>query len=110
VLPRLGCQRPSERSAREPSSASVFFQPAPEEKKAEHGTESYQINDWKSCCKLLILRSARVMARNRIDHAQATGLADHLLHAFRFLFELKDPHAEFPGIGGFSAQSEPPGG
>jgi hypothetical protein len=24
--------------------------------------ESYQINDWKSCCKLLIVRSARVMA------------------------------------------------
>jgi hypothetical protein len=24
----------------------------------------YQINDWKYCCKLLILRSARVLARD----------------------------------------------
>jgi hypothetical protein len=32
----------------------------PEKKQAEHGTELYQINDWKYCCKLLILRSARV--------------------------------------------------
>ncbi len=32
---------------------------------AEHGAESYQINDWKSCCKFLILRSARVMARDK---------------------------------------------
>ena len=36
----------------------------PEEKEAEHGTELYQINDWKYCCKLLILRSARVLARD----------------------------------------------
>jgi hypothetical protein len=26
--------------------------------------ELYQINDWKYCCKLLILRSARVLARD----------------------------------------------
>jgi hypothetical protein len=37
----------------------------PEKKQAEHGTELYQINDWKYCCKLLILRSARVLARDR---------------------------------------------
>ena len=37
----------------------------PEENEAEHGTELYQINDWKYCCKLLILRSARVLARDR---------------------------------------------
>jgi hypothetical protein len=24
----------------------------PEKKQAEHGTELYQINDWKYCCKL----------------------------------------------------------
>ena len=36
----------------------------PEEKKAEHGTELYQINDWKYCCKLLILRSAIILARD----------------------------------------------
>jgi hypothetical protein len=33
-------------------------------KQAEHGTESYQINDWKCCCKLLILQSVRVLARD----------------------------------------------
>jgi hypothetical protein len=37
----------------------------PEENEAEHGTELYQINDWKYYCKLLILRSARVLARDR---------------------------------------------
>jgi hypothetical protein len=31
----------------------------PEEKQAEHGKELYQINDWKYCCKLLILQPAR---------------------------------------------------
>ena len=30
----------------------------PEKNEAEHGTELYQINDWKYCCKLLIVRSA----------------------------------------------------
>ena len=38
----------------------------PDENQAEHGTESYQINDWKSCCKLLILQSAGAMARDNI--------------------------------------------
>ena len=38
----------------------------PEKKQAEHGTELYQINDWKYCWKLLILRSARVLARDRV--------------------------------------------
>jgi hypothetical protein len=38
----------------------------PEEKQAEHSTELYQINDWKYCCKLLILRSARVLASDRM--------------------------------------------
>ena len=38
----------------------------PEEQKAEYGTELYQINDWKYCCKLLILRSAIILARDRI--------------------------------------------
>ena len=38
----------------------------PEKKEAEHGTELYQINDWKYCCKLLILRSARVLARDSL--------------------------------------------
>ena len=38
----------------------------PEENEAEHGTELYQINDWKYCYKLLILRSARVLARDRL--------------------------------------------
>jgi hypothetical protein len=37
----------------------------PEEKQAELGIGLYQINDWKYCCKLLILRSARVLARDR---------------------------------------------
>jgi len=37
----------------------------PEEKQAEHGTELYQINDWKYCCELLILRSAIILARDR---------------------------------------------
>jgi hypothetical protein len=37
----------------------------PEEKQAEHGMGLYQINDWKYCCKLLILRSARVLARDK---------------------------------------------
>src|ERR1700738_1500232 len=37
----------------------------PEENEAEHGTELYQINDWKYCYKLLILRSARVLAREK---------------------------------------------
>ena len=37
----------------------------PEKKQAEHGTELYQINHWKYCCKLLIMRSARVLARGR---------------------------------------------
>ena len=37
----------------------------PEKKQAEHGTELYQINHWKYCCKLLIMRSARVLARNK---------------------------------------------
>ena len=37
----------------------------PEEKQAEHGMGLYQINDWKYWCKLLILRSARVLARDR---------------------------------------------
>ena len=36
----------------------------PEKKQAEHGTQLYQTNDWKDCCKLLILRSARVLARD----------------------------------------------
>jgi len=39
----------------------------PEENEAEHGTELYQINDWKYCCKLLILRSARVLARDKYN-------------------------------------------
>ena len=39
----------------------------PEENDAEHGTELYQINDWKYCCKLLILRPARVLARDRLS-------------------------------------------
>ena len=39
----------------------------PEENEAEHGTELYQINDWKYCCKLLILRSARVLARDKLE-------------------------------------------
>jgi len=37
----------------------------PEEKKAEHGTELYQINDWKYCCRLLILPSVIILARDR---------------------------------------------
>ena len=37
----------------------------PEEKQAEHGMGLYQINDWKYCCKLLIPRSARVLATDR---------------------------------------------
>ena len=37
----------------------------PEKKEAEHGTELYQINDWKYGSKLLIVRSARVLARDR---------------------------------------------
>jgi hypothetical protein len=37
----------------------------PEKKQAEHGTQLYQTNDWKDCCKLLILRSARVLARDK---------------------------------------------
>src|ERR1700693_2021116 len=36
--------------------------PDPEENEAEHGTELYQINDWKYGSKLLIVRSARVLA------------------------------------------------
>jgi len=36
-----------------------------EEKLAEHGTKLYQINDWKYYCKMLILRSARVLARDK---------------------------------------------
>ena len=36
----------------------------PEKKEAEHGTELYQINDWKYGSKLLIVRSARVLARD----------------------------------------------
>ena len=36
----------------------------PEENEAEHGTELYQINDWKYGSKLLIVRSARVLARD----------------------------------------------
>jgi hypothetical protein len=35
-----------------------------EEKHAEHGKQLYQIDDWKYYCKLLILRSARVLARD----------------------------------------------
>ena len=35
-----------------------------EEKEVEHGTALYQIYDGEYCCKLLILRSARVLARN----------------------------------------------
>ena len=38
----------------------------PEKKQAEHGTQLYQTKDWKDCCKLLILRSARVLARDRV--------------------------------------------
>jgi hypothetical protein len=36
----------------------------PEENEAEHSTELYQINDWKYCCKLLILGLAKVLARD----------------------------------------------
>jgi hypothetical protein len=36
----------------------------PEKKQAEHGTELYQISDWKYCCNLLILESARVLVRD----------------------------------------------
>ena len=36
----------------------------PKEKESEHVTELYQINNWKYCCKLLILGSARVLARD----------------------------------------------
>jgi hypothetical protein len=32
------------------------------EEQAEYGKELYQINDWKFCCKLLILQPARVLA------------------------------------------------
>ena len=39
----------------------------PEEKQAEHGMGLYQINDRKYCCNLLILRSARVLARDRYE-------------------------------------------
>jgi len=46
----------------------------PEEKQAEHGTELYQINDWKYCCKLLILRSARVLARDK-DEEQTRAMS-----------------------------------
>ena len=44
----------------------------PEKKEAEHGTELYQINDWKYCCKLLILRSARVLARDSLPESITT--------------------------------------
>ena len=40
----------------------------PQEKQAEHGMGLCHINDWKYCCKLLILRSARVLARDRVSN------------------------------------------
>ena len=36
----------------------------PEEKHAERGKELCEINNWKYCCRLLILQSARVLARD----------------------------------------------
>jgi len=51
----------------------------PEENEAEHVTELYQINDWKYCCKLLILRSARVLARDRMRLPGAASLTEHWL-------------------------------
>jgi hypothetical protein len=42
----------------------------PEKKQAKHGTELYQINDWKYCRKLLIRRSARVLARDNPDFGE----------------------------------------
>jgi hypothetical protein len=52
----------------------------PEEKQAEHGMGLYQINDWKYCCKLLILRSARVLAREctAFPHRAYAAQADDL--------------------------------
>src|SRR5258708_239161 len=46
----------------------------PEEKQAEHGMGLYQINDWKYCCKLLILRSARVLARECVQERQTCSV------------------------------------
>ena len=53
----------------------------PEEKDAEHGTDLYQINDWKYCCKLLILRSARVLARDKDRTATEMKVAPALERA-----------------------------
>jgi hypothetical protein len=47
--------------------------PDPEKKRAEHGTELYQITDWKYCCKSLILRSARVLARHTVTLTSGAG-------------------------------------
>ena len=38
----------------------------PEEKDAEHGTELYQINDWKYGCKLLILRFGQSFGEGQV--------------------------------------------
>jgi hypothetical protein len=46
----------------------------PEKEQAEHGTELYQINDSKYCCRLLIMRSARVLARARVICLGGVGL------------------------------------
>src|SRR5260221_10162412 len=53
----------------------------PDEKQAAHGLGLYQIKDWKYCCKLLILRSARVLAR---DNSRAFAHFHRLSFAFSF--------------------------
>jgi len=39
----------------------------PEEEQTEHGEELYKSNDWKYCCKLLILQLPRVLARECVQ-------------------------------------------
>jgi hypothetical protein len=53
----------------------------PEKKQAEHGTDLHQINDWKSCCKLLILRSARHLARQSGKKWRSGTTAPEKMHA-----------------------------
>jgi hypothetical protein len=50
----------------------------PEKKQGEHGTPLYQTNDWKDCCKFLILRSARVLARDSCVVGRATRVRAYL--------------------------------
>jgi hypothetical protein len=46
----------------------------PEERQTDDGKELYQINDWKYCCKLLILHSARVLANHKTPFGSAALL------------------------------------